>query len=167
MKVPRLLLAAGTFETTPLWHLAMPLFYLIVADIIVFLHGLYVGFVVFGYLLVLLGVVFRWEFVRNPFFRWCQLLAIGIVAVQGALGIPCPLTVTEHILRERAGAPVETATFMARWIRSLIFVDVPQPILNVVYVLFGGLVALTMVLVPPKSFPQGTRFRNWFSGRVK
>jgi hypothetical protein len=135
----------------------MPSFYLIVADIIVCLHGLYVGFVVFGYVLVVLGALFRWKFVRNPFFRWAHLLAIGIVAVQGALGIPCPLTVAEDTLREWAGAPVETATFIARWVRSVIFVDVPQVILNLVYILFAGLVGLTMVLLPPRTFRDCTR----------
>jgi len=135
----------------------MPSFYLIVADIIVCVHGFYVGFVVFGYVLVVLGALFRWKFVRNPFFRWAHLLAIGIVAVQGALGIPCPLTVAEDTLREWAGAPVETATFIARWVRSVIFVDVPQVILNLVYILFAGLVGLTMVLLPPRTFRDCTR----------
>ena len=41
----------------------------VLADLIVVLHAAYVSFVVFGLAAILLGVVFRWRWVRNVWFR--------------------------------------------------------------------------------------------------
>jgi hypothetical protein len=136
-------------------ELAVQTVYLWLADLILLLHGLYVGFVVLGYGLIVLGGILGWPWVRNPYFRWAHLLAIGIVAIQGALGVICPLTLLEDHLRVLGGRQAETATFVARWIRRLIFVNVDIWILNVGYVLFTLIVLITMVILPPRPFPSG------------
>ena len=50
-----------------------------------------------------MGVVLRWKWVRNPWFRAIHLIAIGIVVAESLAGIPCPLTVWERQLRKMAG----------------------------------------------------------------
>ena len=49
----------------------------VLADVIVVLHAAYVSFVVFGLAAILLGIVFRWSWVRNVWFRAIHLIAIG------------------------------------------------------------------------------------------
>ena len=67
----------------------------VLADVIVVFHAAYVSFVVFGLVAILLGVVFRWNWVRNFWFRSIHLIAIGIVVGEALVGVPCPLTVWE------------------------------------------------------------------------
>jgi hypothetical protein len=56
--------------------------YTFLADLIVAIHVGYVSFVIFGELLILLGIVFRWSWIRNPWFRWIHLIAILIVGLR-------------------------------------------------------------------------------------
>lgn len=128
--------------------------YLLLADLIVLLHGLIVAFNVIGLIAIVFGMVFCCRWVRNPYFRWAHLVSIGVVGVQGALGILCPLTILEDYLRQLAGQRPESATFIARWIHRLIFVDVPLPILNSIYVAAAGFVVAAMLFFPPRPFRQ-------------
>ena len=75
--------------------------YMLAADAIVVLHAGYVAFVVLGQLAVLAGILCRWTWIRNPWFRWLHLTAISIVVVEALLGIVCPLTTLETWLRSR------------------------------------------------------------------
>ena len=59
----------------------MDVVYITLANLVVALHVGYVGFVVVGLLLIVLGLIFGWAWVRNPWFRGLHLLAITIVAV--------------------------------------------------------------------------------------
>ena len=40
-------------------------YYLLAADLLLFAHVLFVAFVVFGLVLILIGKVFAWDWVRN------------------------------------------------------------------------------------------------------
>ena len=51
------------------------------ADGLVALHVAYVAFIVLGQLLILAGLVFRWQWVRNFWFRLAHLVAIAIVGL--------------------------------------------------------------------------------------
>src|SRR5947209_8658978 len=101
-------------------------YYGLAADMLVVIHFLFVAFVVVGQLLILLGLVCRWRWVRNPWFRTIHLVSILIVAVEGAFAVACPLTTWELQLRDLAGQPIEEATFMGRLARHLLFYPVPQ-----------------------------------------
>ena len=59
----------------------------VLADLIVVLHATYVSFVVFGLVAILLGIVFRWSWVRNIWFRSIHLIAIAIVVGESLAGI--------------------------------------------------------------------------------
>ena len=98
-----------------------------------------------------MGAVRGWRWVRNPVFRLLHVLAIVVVAVDAVAGVLCPLTEWENALRQRAGQAVEQdISFVGRLVRGLIFYDVPPWIFTIIYVLFGGLVIATLVLVPPR-----------------
>ena len=76
--------------------------YATLADLVLVLHLCYVGFVVIGLLLILVGACLGWNWVRNPWFRSAHLLAMAIVVFEASLGIQCPLTTWEYQYRKLA-----------------------------------------------------------------
>jgi hypothetical protein len=124
--------------------------YRFLADLMVVAHAAYVGFVVFGLAAILVGVVFRWAWVRNLWFRLVHLLAILVVAAEALLGIVCPLTTWEDGLREAAGETVQEGSFVGRWVHELLFVEAPPWGLTLAYCLFALAVVLAFVLAPPQ-----------------
>jgi len=120
------------------------------ADAVVAIHATYVGFVVAGLLAVLVGYLFRWEWIRNAWFRWIHFLMIAVVVVESLFGVECPLTTWEDALRTRAGEEVAQATFIGRWANAVLFYEAPDWVFTLVYCAFGGMVLGTLFLVPPR-----------------
>ena len=126
------------------------MFYAWLADAIVALHVAYVGFVVVGLLLILLGACLRWQWIGNHAFRIAHLTAIVIVALEAVLGIPCPLTVWEADLRRLAGQQSAEGSFIGHWLHELLFFDFPPWVFTTAYVSFALLVVGTLWLAPPR-----------------
>jgi len=119
------------------------------ADVVLLLHVLVVLFIVGSWLLIALGGVRRWQWVRNPWFRLGHLLAIGLVATQAWLGMVCPLTTLEMALRMAAGERTYAGSFIAHWLGRLLYYQAPPWVFALVYTAFGALVAGAWWLVPP------------------
>jgi hypothetical protein len=130
------------------------LFYRGLADLIVAIHVGYVGFVVLGQVAIWIGLLLRWHWIRNPWFRWVHLLMITIVGLEAALGLTCPLTRWEATLRNLAGQEVQGDSFLGRLLHNLIFVDLPSPVIAAIHITFALLVLGTFVLAPPRRFGQ-------------
>ena len=141
----------------------MGLMYRIAADLVVTLHMAYVLFVVVGFVLILAGCLFRWQWIRNAWFRTIHLACIVLVAAEALLGIPCPLTVWEHSLRRLAGQTTYRGDFIANWTHELLFFDIPPWVFTLIYTAFAALVLLTFLLAPPRRFLR--RDRNSAPGR--
>jgi hypothetical protein len=122
----------------------------VLADLTVVVHATYVSFVVFGLAAILLGIVFRWSWVRNIWFRTIHLIAIAIVVGESLFGIDCPLTVWERRLREMAGQTGYTGDFLGYWAHQLIFFRADPWVFTVVYTLFGLAVLAAFILAPPR-----------------
>jgi hypothetical protein len=122
----------------------------VLADVIVVFHACYVSFVVFGLAAILAGIVFRWAWVRNFWFRAIHLVMIGIVVGEALAGVPCPLTAWEHQLRTLAGEATYTGDFLGYWAHRLIFYRAEPWVFTVGYVLFGLAVLAAFVLAPPR-----------------
>ena len=117
------------------------------ADIVLMIHFFYVLFVVGSVPVIWLGAWFKLAFVRNRWFRYLHLAAILLVVVESLFGVVCPLTVWENTLRQ-----VETdSSFIQRWLHKIMFYNVSEGVLTVVYIVFAGLVAMTFKWVPPNS----------------
>jgi hypothetical protein len=124
--------------------------YAVLADAIVVLHFFYVSFTVGGELLIVLGGLLRWAWVRNLPFRIVHLVSVVLVAVESLAGAACPLTVWEYKLRLLSGQHAEAQiSFVARLVRSVIFYDFPAWVFVALYVAFAAAVALTFILVRP------------------
>lgn len=125
-------------------------FYRITADALVVFHSLFVGFVVFGLLLILLGAARRWQWVRNPWFRVIHLATISVVAMEAVFGVECPLTVWENDLRKLGGGETYERSFLGQLAHSLLYYDIPQWVFRILHTVFGLAVLATFVLVPPR-----------------
>ena len=124
--------------------------YSLLADIILIIHLTLVLFVLFGLVLVLIGVAKSWNWVRNPWFRWGHLLTILIVASESWLNVPCPLTVWESDLRKLAGDSQYVTNFVAYWLDRLLFYRAPEWVFTVIYSGFLLLVVITFLRWPPR-----------------
>lgn len=124
-----------------------------IADLVLVVHAGFVGFVVIGQALILVGLVLRWGWVRNFRFRLAHLVCIVFVTVQTWAGLPCPLTVLENDLRARAGEAGYERGFIAHWLHELIFYDAPQRTFALAYTTFGLVVVATWVFGRPGRRP--------------
>ena len=122
---------------------------MILADIIAIIHLGYVIFVILGFILILMGIVCRWKWIRNLWFRMIHLGAIVGVALEAVLGINCPLTVLEFELRYGAPPSDRRVSFVGDIIDSILFYDAPAWLFTIIYSAFAILVATTFILAPP------------------
>jgi hypothetical protein len=120
----------------------------LLADLLVAFHLAYVGFVVFGLVVVWLGALLRWSWVRRPAFRLTHLVCTLIVPLEALNDYECPLTTWERDLRRTAGQTPEEISFVGRMVREVLFHDVSPTVLTSAYVVFGLLVLATLFLVP-------------------
>jgi hypothetical protein len=121
---------------------------MLLADIILIIHFLFVLFVVGSVPLIWIGAWLGWRFVRNMRFRLAHVGAIVFVSMESMAGMVCPLTLLEDLLRQ---SPTDTS-FIQRWLHRILFYDVPEGVLTVLYLTFAILVAITFKLVPPSRY---------------
>jgi polyferredoxin len=117
----------------------------LLADALLVFHFLIVVFIVGGLILVWIGALAGWAWIRNRWFRYLHLAAIVFVATEALLGYACPLTVWEDMLR----GGVRPESFIGRWVRQLLFYQAPEWVFTTIYALWAGLTLLTLRLVPP------------------
>jgi hypothetical protein len=120
------------------------------ADSLLYAHALFVAFVVFGLAFVLVGGLRGWSWVRNPWWRWMHLTAIGFVVIQSWLGLVCPLTTWEMALRGKAGDAIYSGSFVSYWVAEILYYRAPDWVFAVVYSVFAALVVAAWVWVTPR-----------------
>jgi len=127
-------------------------FYLLSADVILFLHVVVVVFNVLGLVLIFLGYILKWSWVRNPWFRVVHIVVISIVIIQSWIGVTCPFTSLEMLLRSKAGVEVYTGTFISHWLESILYYQASPWFFVIVYTVFGALVIASWFMVRPRPF---------------
>ena len=131
--------------------------YLLAADLTLFVHTVFVVFVVFGLVLLLVGAARGWRWITNPIFRSLHLAAIAVVVVQAGLGLTCPLTSLEMYFRSRAGAAIYAGGFIAHWLQALLYYTAPVWVFMLAYSLFGLAVLWCWLVVPPRRYKGNPR----------
>jgi polyferredoxin len=116
------------------------------ADALLAVHFAIAVFIAGGLVLVWIGALLGWPWVRNPWFRYLHVAAIVFVAGEALVGMACPLTVWEDMLR--GGAHAES--FVGRWLRRLLFYQAPEWVFTSAYAAWAVATLLTLVLVPPR-----------------
>jgi len=123
---------------------------LLLADIIAIIHFGYVAFVVLGFILIVLGIILRWKWIRNLSFRITHLLAIVGVACEALLRVNCPLTVLEFKLRYASNLSEEKVSFIGNIIDSILFYNAPGWLFTIIYASFALIAVITFIIAPPK-----------------
>jgi len=118
----------------------------LLADALLVVHFLIAGFIVGGLILVWIGALAGWAWVRNRWFRYLHLAAIAGVAAEALLGIACPLTIWEDLLR--GGARPDS--FVGRWVYRLLYYDAPEWMFTTLYAAWAAATLLTLRFVPPR-----------------
>lgn len=122
----------------------------ILADLLVFVHIMFITFVIGGEIAIVIGALKHWLWIRNLKFRAAHLIAIIAVASQAVFNVACPLTVWENALRRQAGqVSQEDISFVGRLLRDFIFYEFEPWVFSLIYVLFAALVIWTFIYVPP------------------
>jgi hypothetical protein len=122
----------------------------VLADVIVVIHAAFVAFVMLGMVAIVVGLVLGWGWVRNFWFRALHLAAIGVVAAQALVGVICPLTSLENVLRRQAGQETYPGAFIGYWAHRLIFFQASPRVFTLAYSLFGAAVLGAFLLGPPR-----------------
>jgi len=123
--------------------------YTLIADLVVAFHLAYAAFVLFGFILILIGLAARWRWIRNRTFRLAHLGSIALVAVEAVVGQICPLTTLENWLLVQSGRTSYQGTFFGHLIYDLLYYDLPIWVFTAAYVTLAVLIALTLWLAPP------------------
>jgi polyferredoxin len=118
----------------------------LIADAILVVHFVIAAFIAGGLVAVWVGAALGWRWVRNRWFRYLHLCAIAFVAAEALLGMACPLTVWEDMLR----GGVRAESFIGRWVRRLLFYEAPEWLFAAAYVAWAAATLVTLRLVPPR-----------------
>jgi hypothetical protein len=118
----------------------------LLADALLVVHFLVAGFIVGGLILVWIGALANWSWIRNPAFRYLHLAAIVFVAAEALLGQACPITLWEDALR--GGARPES--FVGRWVYRLLYYRAPEWLFTAIYAVWAVASLVTLRFVPPR-----------------
>ncbi|HEY5638210.1 MAG TPA: DUF2784 domain-containing protein [Burkholderiales bacterium] len=116
------------------------------ADALLVLHFGIAAFIVGGLVLTWIGACAGWGWVRNPWFRWLHLGAIGCVALEAVAGIACPLTVWEDLLR----GGLRPDSFIGRWVEKLLYYRAPEWVFTAAYLGWAAATLATLRWIPPR-----------------
>ncbi|MCY7388060.1 MAG: DUF2784 domain-containing protein [Burkholderiales bacterium] len=117
------------------------------ADLVFMLHAGVVLFNVGGLLLIVLGGVAGWTWIRHRAFRIAHVALMAFVTVEAILGMTCPLTLLEDWLR---GVATEQS-FVQRWVSALIYWNAPPWVFAIIYVAVLATVIGAWFVWPPRA----------------
>ena len=124
------------------------------ADLVFALHASVVLFNVGGLLLIVIGGLIGWAWIRQRGFRIAHVALMAFVTLEAIFGLTCPLTLLEDALR---GVATEQS-FVQRWTMALIYWNAPPWVFVLLYVAFLLAVIGAWVAWPPiASKRQGAR----------
>ena len=104
-------------------------FYSALAICVLFLHTLYILWVVFGALLTR----------SRPILRWLHVASLVWGILTELLPWPCPLTLLENWLEGRAGVEPDQGGFLLRYLDKLVYPDICSMMLTTVAVIICAL----------------------------
>ena len=129
------------------------------ADSVLIVHAMFVAGVVLPVPLIVIGKLRGWKWVHSLPLRLMHLGMIGFVIAESLLGVMCPLTVWENDLRMARGDTGYGDSFIAYWLKELLFWHFPSWVFTVIYAAFGSVVIALWWWVRP-SRSQSSPKRN-------
>lgn len=120
------------------------------ADIVLAFHFGIALFITLGLLLIPLGFIYSWSWIRNRRFRQIHAGLMLFVAIETVFAITCPLTVLEAQLRQTT-AP---QSFWAYQLNQLLYWDLPPSFFVGLYLLCSIWVVYLWRRIPHRSLGQ-------------
>ena len=123
--------------------------YNLLADLLLICHAGIVAFNLFSLPVIIIGRLFRREFVHNPWFRYSHLASMGLVLVLAVFNRICPLTEWEWRLRtlDTAGN-LYRETKIQQWVGGLIYYDLSWSTATAAYCIWFIVILIALWLVP-------------------
>ena len=121
---------------------------MILAEAILAAHLAIILFNLFGLIVVPLGAICGWRFVRVRWWRLLHLVSLAAVAAQAVFGHACFLTIWQASLTGATGLP--TPLIMG-WVNRLISWPLPIWVFAALYILVFGYALALLWLVPPRA----------------
>jgi len=109
-------------------------------------HLAIILFNLFGLIVVPLGAICGWRFVRVRWWRLLHLVSLAAVAAQAVFGRACILTIWQAALTGEPGRP--TPLIMG-WVNRVIYWPLPLWVFAAFYLLVFGYALALLWLVPP------------------
>jgi hypothetical protein len=100
-------------------------FYLFLATVVLALHVVFIGWVIFAAL---------WTHCR-PWLRWLHMVVLAWAVIVEVGPWPCPLTVAQNWLEARAGQTAYTGGFMLHYLDELVYPNIPPDLLTLAAIL--------------------------------
>lgn len=137
--------------------------YKILSDFLVFLHFIWILFMLYGFVLTFYYTIFPVN-ARHFFDRWLfrtlHVAGIFYVASLTVLGKYCPLTIWEYNLRQRFEPATDyTGSFIVRYIEKLVYPDVNPLIIQIPTILIAVFTVVVFVFRPPAKFKRKSKDR--------
>lgn len=120
------------------------------ADLVLAFHFGIALFITLGLLLIPLGFIYSWSWIRNRRFRQIHAGLMLFVSIEAVFAITCPLTVLEAQLRQTT-AP---QSFWAYQLNQLLYWDLPPSFFVGLYLLCSIWVVYLWRRIPPRSLGQ-------------
>jgi hypothetical protein len=118
------------------------------AQLVLAIHLLVIGFNVFGLAATPVGAWLGWNWVRVRWWRLLHLASLAVVAVQAVFGQACFLTIWQSALTGGSREPL-----IERWINSAIYWPLPIWVFSAAYVLIFAYAVALWRWVPPSPRP--------------
>lgn len=118
------------------------------ADLILFLHALWVLFMVGG-ILVTLGAFIKRSWFEWTLFRTVHLFGLLCTAAIGIFGWICPLTTLENALRSGSATGSRPESFLVYYLNKIVFWDFSRSELTIATTIAAVIVVMTYLLKPP------------------
>ena len=115
------------------------------ADLILIMHFMVAAFVALGLLIIPVGTVLSWQWVRGRIFRTVHAGLMIYVAFEAVVGLICPLTIIEAYLR---GTHAHES-FIAHHVNRLLYWDLSLSSFLKLYIACAIWVIGLWVFCPP------------------
>ncbi|WP_163337510.1 DUF2784 domain-containing protein [Desulfopila sp. IMCC35008] len=123
--------------------------YSILADLVLIFHTGVVAFNLLSLPVIIVGRLFRREFIHNPWFRYSHLASMAVVVLLAVFNKICPLTDWEGKLRslETTGVAYRK-TVIQQWVGEFIYYDFAWGTVALAYCIWFIAILVTLWLIP-------------------
>ena len=121
----------------------------ILAEIILYFHFIIFFFIRRGFVVIPLGYLLKWNFVKIKLLRLIHLLLMTFVTFETILGFMCPLTYFEKFLRN----DTEATNLITIVLHKIMYWDFPSHYFIILYIIcFIYLLFLWYIFKPDNNF---------------